>query len=149
MSKIESATIHTVAILVGLFISFLAVTWLWSFRTVVEVTNNPKEVIQVTRGQEFKYCRKVEYLEGVIARLDKSLILKVEEESFIPHNFPSFYVHRDNGFSETICKSMMFPNELKQDGLYKMVTYVTYDTIPFWSTSVKLKDIYLNVKTKD
>lgn len=149
MSKVEAATIHTVAILIGIVASFLAVTWLWSFRTIIEVTDNPKEIIEVIRDKEFRYCRNVKYLEDVVPRLDKSLILKVEEDSFIPHNFPSFYVHREKGFDETICKQMVFPPELKQDGLYKMVTYITYDTLPFWKTSIKLEDIYLNVTTKE
>ena len=149
MSKVQAATIHTVAILVGIVTSFLVVTWLWSFRTVIEVSSNPTEIIKVTRGEVFEYCRDVEYFEDIIVRLDKSLIFKIEEKKFTPYPYPTSYMHRDDGFKETICKQMLFPTELKQDGMYKMVTYVTYDTLPFWKTSVKLEDIYLNVKTKD
>lgn len=147
MSKIEKASIHAVGIVIGLILALIFSTWILSFRTVLEVTNNPTKMIEVVRGETFEYCRNPKYSIAVEMRLDKSLIKK-SKLGGVPYSYPSYFADREKGFDKEICKTEYFPDVLEGDGIYIMKTYVSY-SLYGWERKIELTDIYLNVKTKD
>ena len=137
-----------VGILMGTTITFFIATYVLSRLSILNVTDDPREPVAVTNGESFKYCRTVNYEKDAVIKLDKSLIRHIKSGEMIILSYPSHTFTRQVGFNQKICKTMKLPEYL-DDGRWVMETYVSYTSFPFWRNTIKLKDIYLNVTTKD
>lgn len=136
---------HLIGAFVGIFIAFIAITFIVSEQELISVTDDPTEIVEVHRDKPFTYCRNVKYAKDATIKIDKLLVKYSKSGDMTIISFPSHSFNRVSGFNERICKTSLFP-KYSEGGLWTLETYVSYTLFPFWTKSIKLKDVHLDVK---
>ena len=118
------------AVIVGLLIAGLALSYLYSKVPVLEVETQIKKPIVVVEGIPFRLCRKVEYKRDATVDMSKAIIKNKANGSYITINFPKVSFERQSG-EQTICRDMLLPSGLEM-GEWELHTYLTTHHFPFW-----------------
>lgn len=133
-----------VGVIIGVLVSFLTLSYVYSKLDFIEVTNDPSGIHVVKQGDIFEYCRDVKYLRDSNATIDKAIIRYEDGKDLVIVSFGSQNIFRAAGFENRVCKRLEITQQM-DEGNWILETYVTRKLLPFWSDTVKLKDIYIYV----
>lgn len=130
--------------MIGAIVATLIGSYAYSQVKFVDIQENPEGIFIVKQGEVFDYCRKVTYIKDSNASLDKAVIKYEDGKQMIIIDFATRNIFREAGFSQKICKRLEITDKM-ETGNWVIETYLTRKQIPFWSNTVKLKDVYIQI----
>lgn len=133
-----------VGILIGFCIMFMILTFAYSRIIPFEITDDKDNGITARAGATIDICRLVKYDRDVLISMNRAIIRRSLDGMMMTINYPEITFPREKG-TKYICRALTIPIDLK-NGLYVIDTYITIYSFPFWTNTVEIAKIDLNIR---